>query len=106
MIAGTSDAKFARLREAFASNFGMGLEHGGGVAVVLDGKPVAELWGGHADAAKTREWRQDTLINVWSCTKGVMAMAIAMLVERGKLDYAVPVARWWPAFAAAGKEKI
>ena len=105
-IAGTTDTKFARVREAFAANFASGLEHGGGVAVMLDGNPVVELWGGHADAAKTRPWRQDTLINVWSCTKGVMAMAIAMLVERGKLDYAAPVARWWPEFAAGGKEEI
>ncbi|TIW01453.1 MAG: beta-lactamase family protein, partial [Mesorhizobium sp.] len=48
----------------------------------------------------------DTLVNVWSCTKGVVALAIAMLVERGKLDYAAPVARYWPEFAASGKERI
>jgi CubicO group peptidase (beta-lactamase class C family) len=105
-IAGITDAKFARLREAFASNFASGLEHGGGVAVVLDGKLVVELWGGHADAAKTKAWQQSTLVNVWSCTKGVVALAMAMLVERGKLDYAAPVARWWPDFAARGKDKI
>jgi CubicO group peptidase (beta-lactamase class C family) len=105
-IAGTTDPKFVRVREAFAANFASGLEHGGGVAVMLDNQPVVELWGGHADAAKTRPWRQDTLINVWSCTKGVMATAMAMLVERGKLDYAAPVARWWPEFATGGKEKI
>ena len=105
-ISGTTDPKFAAVREAFAANFASGLEHGGGVAVVLDGKPVVELWGGHADAAKTRAWQQDTLVNVWSCTKGVVALAVAMLVERGKLDYAAPVARWWPEFAAGGKEKI
>ncbi|RWF46279.1 MAG: class A beta-lactamase-related serine hydrolase, partial [Mesorhizobium sp.] len=60
----------------------------------------------HADAARTRSWQRDTLINVWSCTKGVVALAIAMLVERGKLDYAAPVARYWPEFAAGGKERI
>jgi CubicO group peptidase (beta-lactamase class C family) len=105
-IAGTVDPKFARVRDAFATNFAPGLEHGGGVAVVLDGKPVVELWGGHADAAKTRPWQRDTLINVWSCTKGVVALAIAMLVERGKLDYGASVARWWPEFAAGGKDQI
>jgi len=105
-IAGSTDAKFARVRKAFAANFASGLEHGGGVAVFVGGKPVVELWGGHADAAKTRAWQQDTLVNVWSCTKGVVALAIAMLVERGKLDYSAPVARWWPEFAAGGKEKI
>src|SRR5262249_50495685 len=81
-------------------------EHGGGLAVMLDGRPVVELWGGHADAAKTRVWRQDTLVNVWSCTKGVVALALAMLVERGKLDYTAPVARWWPEVASGGKDKI
>jgi len=105
-IAGTTDPKFARVRDAFVSNFTTGLEHGAGVAVTLDGKPVVELWGGHADAARTRPWQQDTLVNVWSCTKGVVAVAIAMLVERGKLDYAAPVARWWPEFAANGKARI
>jgi CubicO group peptidase (beta-lactamase class C family) len=105
-IAGSTDPKFARVREAFAANFTAGLEHGGGVAVVVDGKPVVELWGGHADATRNMPWQQDTLVNVWSCTKGVVALAIAMLVERGKLDYAAPVARWWPEFAAGGKEKI
>ncbi|WP_395021944.1 serine hydrolase domain-containing protein [Dongia sp.] len=106
MIAGTVDPKFARVREAFAANFAAGHEHGGGVAVVLDGRPVVELWGGHADAARTRPWQRDTLINVWSCTKGVVALAVAMLVERGKLDYAAPVARWWPEFAAGGKDGV
>ena len=105
-IAGTTDPRFARVREAFAANFASGLEHGGGVAVVLDNKPVVELWGGHADAARMRPWRQDTLINVWSAIKGVVALAIAMLVERSILDYAAPVARWWPEFAANGKAEI
>ncbi len=106
VISGTTDPKFAPVREAFAANFDSGLEHGGGVAVVLDGRPVVELWGGHADAAKARPWQRDTLINVWSCTKGVVALAVAMLVERGQLDYAAPVARWWPEFAAGGKERL
>jgi CubicO group peptidase (beta-lactamase class C family) len=105
-IAGKTDPRFARVREAFAANFASGLEHGAGVAVMLDGKRVVELWGGHADAARSRAWQQDTLINVWSCTKGVMALAIAMLVDRGQLDYATPVARWWPEFAAGGKEQL
>jgi CubicO group peptidase (beta-lactamase class C family) len=105
-IDGTCDPRFARVRDAFASIFADGLEHGAGVSVVLDGKTVVDLWGGHADAARTRPWRKDTLINVWSSTKGVVALAIAMLFERGKLDYAAPIARWWPEFAAGGKERI
>ncbi|TGP57301.1 class A beta-lactamase-related serine hydrolase [bacterium M00.F.Ca.ET.159.01.1.1] len=105
-IDGHCDPRFARVRDAFAWSFAQGLEHGGGVSVVVEGRTVVDLWGGHADAARTRPWRRDTLINVWSSTKGVVALAIAMLVERGKLDYAAPVARYWPEFAAGGKERI
>jgi CubicO group peptidase (beta-lactamase class C family) len=106
MAQGSTDARFAKLRDAFGSCFTDGLEHGASVAVVVDGKPVADLWGGHTDAAKTRPWQQDTLVNVWSVTKGVVALAVAMLVERGKLAYDAPIAKVWPEFAAKGKEAI
>jgi CubicO group peptidase (beta-lactamase class C family) len=105
-IEGTNDPRFARLREAFASLMSDGQEFGGAVAVTLDGKPVADLWGGHADAARTQPWRADTLANVWSVTKGVMALAVAMQVERGRLAYARPVAEVWPEFATNCKEAI
>src|SRR5689334_850734 len=105
-VDGHCDPRFSRVREAFATSIAQGLEHGGGVSVIVGGKTVVDLWGGYANAARTRAWRRDTLINIWSSTKGVVALAIAMLVERGKLDYAAPVARWWPEFAAGGKERI
>ena len=105
-IDGTCDPRFARVRDAFAMCFARGLEQGGGISVVIHGKTVVDLWGGYTDATRTRPWRRDTLINVWSSTKGVVALAIAMLVERGKLDYEMPVARYWPEFTAGGKERI
>ena len=106
MIEGTCDARFAGLRDAFASNFAPGLDIGAAVAVYANGKLVADLWGGHADAARKKPWTGDTLVNVWSSTKGVMALAVAMLVERGKLTYHRPIAEVWPEFAANGKETI
>jgi CubicO group peptidase (beta-lactamase class C family) len=106
MIHGTVDPRFAGLRDAFASCFADGLEHGGAVAVMLDGKLVADLWGGHADQQCTKEWNRDTLVNIWSSTKGVMALAIAMLVERGKLHYERPIADIWPEFTQNGKAAI
>jgi CubicO group peptidase (beta-lactamase class C family) len=105
-IQGSVDPRFAGLREAFASCFAEGLERGGAVAVVVDGKLVADLWGGYADQGRTRLWQRDTLVNVWSSTKGIMALAIGMLADRGKLAYDRPVAEYWPAFAAGGKEAI
>jgi CubicO group peptidase (beta-lactamase class C family) len=67
---------------------------------------VVDLWGGWSDEAQTRPWQQDTLVNVWSVTKGVLALAAAMLVDRGQLDYTAPVARYWPEFAQRGKQGI
>ena len=58
------------------------------------------------DGPAVAPWERDTLVNVWSVGKGVVALAVAMLVQRGKLDYAAPVARYWPEFAANGKQAI
>ncbi len=100
------DPRFAGLRDALAQGFTDGMEHGAALAVTVDGVVVADLWGGHADAARTRPWQADTLVNVWSVTKGVVALAVAQLVEQGKLDYAKPLAAVWPEFAANGKGGI
>lgn len=103
---GFVDPKFARVAEVLASCQADGLMQGGSVAVVIAGRVVAELWCGHADAAATRPWARDTLVNVWSCTKGVMAAAIAMAVDRKLLRYDTPLAAVWPEFAFNGKEQI
>ena len=106
MTDGHAGAGFEGVRKAFESLFADGLDHGAAVAVWVDGQPVVDLWGGHSDLARTRPWQRDTLVNVWSVTKGVAALAVAMLVERGRLDYRAPVAQYWPEFAANGKEAI
>ncbi|MEO6626709.1 MAG: serine hydrolase domain-containing protein [Burkholderiaceae bacterium] len=106
MTEGFAARQFAAVRDAFARSFADGLEHGAAVALWVDGQPVVDLWGGHCDLSRTRPWQRDTLVNVWSCSKGVAATAVAMLVERGKLAYEAPVARYWPEFAANGKGAI
>lgn len=105
-IKGTVAPGFEPVRKAFAANFSERADVGAAVALVVDGKTVVDLWGGIADPASGREWQADTLANVWSTTKGVTAACFAMLVERGQIDYAAPVARYWPEFGAAGKEAI
>ncbi len=97
---------FEAAREAFAENFhrvGPYREVGAALAAYRRGRRVVDLWGGWADAARTRPWTANTLVNVWSATKGATATALAVLVDRGLIDYADPVARVWPAFAQAGK---
>ncbi len=105
-VRGSAHPRFAACREAVAANLADGHDLGCGLAVVERGEVVVDLWGGFADAARTKPWRADTLVNIWSATKGVLALAVAMAVERGRLAYAAPVADVWPEFAANGKETI
>jgi len=67
---------------------------------------VADLWGGYADAARTRAWHRDTVVNVYSVSKTMLALCALILADRGVLDLDAPVGRYWPGFAAAGKEKV
>jgi|UPI0003C14AFB CubicO group peptidase (beta-lactamase class C family) len=97
---------FAGVRDAFVANFTDRGEIGAAFSLVVDGETVVDLWGGWRDAARSRPWEADSLVNVWSTTKGLNAICFAMLVQRGLADYEAPVARWWPEFAAAGKDDI
>jgi CubicO group peptidase (beta-lactamase class C family) len=105
-VEGTVDARFARVRGAFADNFAHRGEIGAAVTIALDGRLVVDLWGGHADGARRTPWRQDTLVNVFSVGKAFTTLCALVLVERGRLALDVPMARWWPEFAAAGKDGI
>lgn len=105
-ITGTCPERFAPLRAEFERRLAAGEELGASLAVVIGGEPVVDLWGGHADLDRTREWQSDTITNVWSTTKTVTALAALMLVDRGDLDLDAPVARYWPEFAANGKSGI
>lgn len=105
-IDGTCDIRFAAVRDAFAENFADRDEVGACVAVSVDGRLVVDLWAGHTDPERTVPWAHDTLVNVYSVGKGFLAVCIHRLVERGALDLDAPVARMWPEFAAAGKDRI
>lgn len=109
-IQGTCDPRFERVLHAFEANFraedGERHEIGAAVAVTVDGEPVVDLWAGSADPARTRPWEKDTLVNVYSTTKGITALCAHRLVEEGRLDLDAPVSRYWPEFAQAGKEAI
>ncbi|MEU2735383.1 serine hydrolase domain-containing protein [Streptomyces sp. NPDC007095] len=105
-VHGHCDARFAAVRTAFEENFQGRDELGAAVTVTLDGETVVDLWGGWADAARTRPWERDTLVNVWSTSKGPTSLCAHILADRGLLDFDAPVAAYWPQFAAAGKESV
>ena len=105
-IDGICDARFAPVRDEFVTNFTDRGDVGAAVAVTVGGRPVVDLWGGWADAARQRPWQRDTLVNVFSVSKGLSTVCALQLVERGLVELDAPIARGWPAFAAAGKGGI
>jgi CubicO group peptidase (beta-lactamase class C family) len=91
---------------AFERNLAESREIGAAFAACVDGEPVVDLWGGTADRRNGRTWEQDTLVGVFSGSKGITAICLLLLIDRGQLDLQAPVCRYWPEFAAQGKESI
>lgn len=105
-VRGWCDPAFDPVRDAFAENFAARGETGAAVCVMVHGTAVADLWGGWADEQARRPWRRDTLVNVFSVGKGLVAACAARLAGQGRLDPDAAVASYWPEFGAAGKEGI
>ncbi len=105
-IEGFCEERFKSVKEAFQSNFDDNLEVGASFAVTLNGKHVVDLWGGYANAAKTKQWKKNTIVNVYSTTKVMTAICIHILIDRGLLDLDAPVAKYWPEFGQASKENL
>jgi CubicO group peptidase (beta-lactamase class C family) len=105
-IHGSCAPSYQRVRDAFAAGFRERGEIGAAVAVTLDGETAVDLWAGHADPARTRPWTRDSIVHVYSVTKGMTALCAHRLVERGALELDAPVARYWPEFAQRGKGEI
>jgi CubicO group peptidase (beta-lactamase class C family) len=105
-VSGWCEPAFRPVRDAFAGNLSERGELGGAVSVMVGGRLVAEFAGGSRDAAGTQPWTADTLVNVFSVGKGVLAACLARLAGRGLLDPDARVARYWPEFAAAGKGAV
>ncbi|TXS72923.1 class A beta-lactamase-related serine hydrolase [Streptomyces sp. me109] len=104
-IQGSYDDLFTAVAGALSALLDEG-DAGASVAVFVDGEPVVDVWGGFVDADRTLPWRRDTITNVWSVTKTMTALCALLLADRGDLDLDAPVGRYWPEFAAAGKEKV
>ncbi len=105
-VHGTLDPRFAAMADILVANIDSGEDCGASVAVMLEGELVVDIWGGFADEARTTPWERDTITNVWSSTKTVMALCALVLVDRGQLDLDAPVAAYWPEFAAHGKQGV
>ncbi len=105
-VEGFADPAFGGLRELLQRNLDDGTDVGASVCVVRDGETVVDLWGGVADADTGARWVKDTVVNTYSLTKTMTTLAALLLVDRGLLDLDAPVARYWPEFAANGKDGV
>jgi CubicO group peptidase (beta-lactamase class C family) len=102
-IEGQVDAGYEAVAQAFASGFDQRPTMGAALAVRVGGKQVVSLWGGVADDRDSTPWIHGTASVIFSCTKGLMSILLARLVEERRLDYDAPVVRYWPEFGDAGK---
>ncbi len=106
LVSGMVAPGFEPVADAFARGFEGRPAMGAALHVTKDGESIVNLWAGVADARTGRAWTERTPSVVFSCTKGLVSILAARLVQEGRLDYAAPVARYWPEFAAAGKDKV
>ena len=105
-IQGYFDLQFEALKDAFAALFDDPQERGAALCVQVGGETVLDIWAGVADKDGQQAWHSDTILNLFSCTKPFTAVTALQLVGEGKLELDAPVARYWPEFGVAGKEKI
>lgn len=105
-VEGRVHDRYAGVRDVFEENLSSGADVGASFCATVEGEIVVDLWGGFADEARTRPWTRDTIINVYSTTKTVTALTALMIADRGDLDFDAPVAKYWPEFAANGKDRV
>ena len=106
MIGGWVAPGFEDVQREFERNFESRRELGAACAAFADGEQVVDLWGGVRDARDGSPWEQDTMVLVYSTSKGLSAMTLALAHSRGWLDYDERVAAYWPEFAANGKADV
>jgi CubicO group peptidase (beta-lactamase class C family) len=106
LIAGGVDEGYGKVADVFRRNMTSGQEIGAAVAAYRDGVKVVDLWGGYRDGRTKAPWEHDTLVNMFSTTKGVSSLAVAVAASRGFISYDAKVADYWPEFAQASKGEV
>jgi CubicO group peptidase (beta-lactamase class C family) len=105
-VEGHVDPAFQVVRDAFSANFERDEEVGASCAIVVNGKMVVDLWGGFTDQNQDKAWRHDTIVNLMSVAKGISAVVVHILADRGLLNLDAPVTRYWPEFGQNGKGSV
>lgn len=105
-IDGFTEPGFEPVRDAFAKNFDAGREIGAAFCAYHRGRPVVDLWGGETNVQTHAPWERDTMVLIFSTTKGAAAVCANKLAQEGRLDVDAPVVECWPEFGQAGKSAI
>jgi CubicO group peptidase (beta-lactamase class C family) len=105
-IGGEVDEGYGKVADVFRRNFSDGQEIGAAVAVYRDGRKVVDLWGGFGNGSTRSPWLQDTIVSVFSTTKGTAGLTVAVAAARGLISYDRKVSDYWPEFAQAGKGEV
>jgi CubicO group peptidase (beta-lactamase class C family) len=106
LIDGDADEGYGKVADAFRANFAARRDVGAAVAVYRDGVKVVDMWGGYHNGFTKTPWQRDTMVNMFSTTKGVASLAVTVAASRGLIDYDAKVADYWPEFAQAGKAEV
>ena len=105
-VSGHTAPGFEGVTEAFAENFVNRNELGAACTMYVDGDEVVDLWGGVRNRKTGEPWERNTMVIVWSASKGMSGLAVALATSRGLLKYDERVSTYWPEFAQQGKEAI
>ncbi len=106
LVAGDVDEGYGKVADVFRRNLTSGQEIGAAVAVYRDGVKVVDLWGGYRNGITKATWEKDTIVPVFSTTKGVSALSVAVVASQGLISYDAKVADYWPDFSQVGKDMI
>ena len=96
---------FSEVKRIFNHNFDKYKEIGSSLCVIVDGEIVVDIWAGHKNKDRTKDWSKDTLSVAFSSTKAALALCAHMLIERGELDLKERVTKYWPEYGKNGKEE-
>ncbi|OAL30723.1 hypothetical protein AYO22_01343 [Fonsecaea multimorphosa] len=105
-VDGHCEERFEAVRSLLQNYLESGEELGASIVVNVDGDDVLDLWGGFETRDHSKPWERDTIVNVFSMTKTVLSFALLLLADRKQLKLTDKVAKYWPEFAANGKQNI
>ncbi|HYX99926.1 MAG TPA: serine hydrolase domain-containing protein, partial [Mycobacterium sp.] len=106
LVQGDADEGYGKVADAFRANFAAHRDVGAAVAVYRGGVKVVDMWGGYRNGFTKTPWQHDTMVNMFSTTKGIASLAVSVAASRGLISYDAKVAHYWPEFAQAGKAEV